>query len=129
VVQVHGAARGLQGGEVTGLLDIVRAGLYYRVYPSDKAPAPPRLTRGRVPSGWQVTPEDLGMTEEEVLRDPFLSPPEAVVASDAEDLLENDWRPDYSKLQEWNGEIDGMDDPLDAPWRVRGEEIMRKARA
>jgi ribosome maturation factor RimP len=38
-----------------------------------------------------------------------------------------EYEPDYDDIPEWGGELLGMDDPLDAPWRLKGEELIRAA--
>lgn len=38
-----------------------------------------------------------------------------------------EYEPDYDNIPAWGGELLGMDDPLDAPWRKQGEKLIRAA--
>lgn len=80
-----------------------------------------------------------GLTGEDVERDPFLEEKAAeateptpaaaaAAAATAEGAESTDRWADYDNLPEWAGEMVGMDDPLDAPWRLKTEDIVRQVR-
>ncbi len=51
----------------------------------------------------------------------------AVAAEEGDGSGLGEYEPDYDDIPEWGGELLGMDDPLDAPWRKKGEELIRAA--
>lgn len=79
-----------------------------------------------------------GFTVEEIENDNLIDPAAAYAAAEAATAAaaaaqasgegapqENE--PDWDNIPEYGGEFLGMDDPLDAPWRRQGEELIRAA--
>lgn len=73
----------------------------------------------------EFDPAAEGLTAED-MEDPFL---EAAVPEPVEGGVDDDppmRDVDYENIPEWAGEMLGMDDPLDAPWRLKTEEVVRQ---
>jgi len=79
-----------------------------------------------------------GFTVEEMENDNLMDPAAAYAAAEAATAVAaaaqasgegapQEHEPDWDNIPEYAGEFLGMDDPLDAPWRRQGEELIRAA--
>lgn len=79
-----------------------------------------------------------GFTVEEMENDNLMDPAAAYAAAEAATAAAaaaqasgegapQEHEPDWDNIPEYAGEFLGMDDPLDAPWRRQGEELIRAA--
>lgn len=89
--------------------------------------------------GYEVfDPAQEGFTREEIENDPLLDPTASEAAAAAQAAAQQaaldsgeasleEHEPDWDNIPEYGGEFLGMDDPIDAPWRRKGEELIRAA--
>lgn len=79
-----------------------------------------------------------GFSPEEMENDPLLDPAVAVTTAEtgaatvidvtaSEEGAGQENEPDWDNIPEYGGEFLGMDDPLDAPWRLHAEDVIRGA--